>query len=295
MKLPDIPQEFKQELDRAGYTEDKVITVVMMCYDHYEFEFDQCIADLERNCRKKGYILYKHRTRATDVEKGRYDAIQKGFYGKWLFFLDSDQVVPEDTLMRLIEHDVPICGTLVVGKVPPHLVVTAQGTKEEGMRPLLDWPANALIEVDATGFGCCVIRRDVFETFPDYNPFLKIFCPTLKDSFGEDWSFCIRAKEHGFPIHVDTSIVTGHIGKYVYTLGDFELWRDRVHISEEGKPYFHACTHPKLVKRLQKDPKMEQILVLGDPNSVNPYIEVRKRKPAAQKGLILMGETNGSR
>ena len=286
MKLPIPPKELEPYLEKAR---GKFVTLVMMCYDHFEFEFDSCVLEMEQECRKHGIVIYKYRTRCTDVEKGRHDAVRKGFFGDYLFFLDSDQICPADTLVRLMEHDAPIVGTLVTTKYPPHMVVTGLGSQDEGFRPILDWPKNALIEVDATGFGCCLIKREVFEKFPDGNPFLKVYCKGLGDNYGEDWSFCIRAREHGFPIYVDTSIPVGHKGSYIYTIGDYELYRDRVVVCEEGKPYYYACTHPKLIKRLEKHGKMDNILVMGDPSATNGQVTVIKPKPQIISRMDLMG------
>ncbi|MBM3120295.1 MAG: glycosyltransferase [Chloroflexi bacterium] len=38
--------------------------------------------------------------------------------------------------------------------------------------------------------------------------------------FSEDWEFCEKAKQCGYKVHMDTSIMLGHIGEKVYTIVD---------------------------------------------------------------------------
>ena len=63
---------------------------------------------------------------------------------------------------------------------------------------------DALLECDAVGFGCVMIRRDVFE---------KMAEPRFErdeDGTGEDFLFCLKAKEAGFPIYADLGCIVGH-------------------------------------------------------------------------------------
>lgn len=245
-----------------------------------EPEFEMCMDNLQAFSFRQGVRFSKARRAATDCERGRYLAIEKDFIGDWFLCIDTDQVFPADTLIRLMSHDVPIVGTLVTSKRPPHQVVTAYGNEKVGFESLLDWPNNALIEVDVTGFGCILIKREVFEKFPEGNPFLKIFCEDLNDNLGEDWSFCLRARKLGFPIYVDTSIPIGHLGKYNYTIGDYELYKDVCIENSKHLPFYGQCVNPKIIQRLEIHPKMRNLLVTPD----------SKLSVPKNKKLILMGE-----
>ncbi len=278
MKLPDqIDERLKSYIESAN---GKFVTLAMMYRDHTEPEYDKCVDDLMHYSVQKGFKFSKPRITCTDPERGRYLTVGKHFFGDYLLFIDTDQVFPPDTLCRLVAHDVPIVAALVTAKNPPHLVVAGYGNVKEGFRSLLDWPNNALIEVDVTGFGCVLIKREVFEKFPEGNPFRKIFCEASNDNHGEDWSFCIRAHRLGFSIYVDTSIPIGHIGKYIYTTGDYELYKEHAIANSKGQSFFDECMNPKVVKRLGMHPAKSRMLWTPESEKVI----------APKKDLILMGE-----
>ena len=97
------------------------------------------------------------------------------------------------------------------------------------------YPENSLIEVGATGGACIIIHRDVFEAIGrhwfhhipvlQWNMMARDFARTddpteieniLRssvwdaDQLGEDMSFCIRARAHGFRLFLHTGIIFDH-------------------------------------------------------------------------------------
>lgn len=142
----------------------------------------------------------------------------------WLWFCDTDMVFEPDTLHRLvrraIECDVKILGALCV-------IVTADGPiptlfiedPETVTQVMLDWPEGTVGEVAATGTGCILIHREVLEKMQADRGGSKNawfgFDVVLADNgsewaLGEDVSFCLRAREAGYTIHVDTTCHVGH-------------------------------------------------------------------------------------
>lgn len=157
----------------------------------------------------------------------------------WLWMIDADMTFPPETLDRLLEAadktTTPILGGLCfivgrAGKIEPTLRVT--DADEGGLKVVWDYPENAVVSVDATGGACLLVHRSVFErlaeTYND-NPY-----PFFADSahgqiqWGEDVTFCIRARQHGFPVKVHTGIEIGHVKPYVYGSYDYKLYRQRV-------------------------------------------------------------------
>jgi GT2 family glycosyltransferase len=112
-------------------------------------------------------------------------------------------VIKQDTLVKLIEHDKPIVSARAHRRVKPF--DPCFYIKGE---PYHDYPYG-LIEVDSVGMACCLIKREVFESIDQ-----PWFYPL--ENKGEDFSFCKRAKDKGYPIFVDTNIEAGHIGTVVY-------------------------------------------------------------------------------
>lgn len=63
-------------------------------------------------------------------------------------------------------------------------------------------------------------RKRAVETF-DKGWFEFLKQPDGDGEYGEDLSFCFKARECGFSVFVDTSIKVGHMGAYSYTLDDY--------------------------------------------------------------------------
>lgn len=89
-----------------------------------------------------------------------------------MLFIDSDVIPPSDTILKLLEHDVPVVsgnypfigakedGT--VGRVPCMFkLVDVLGTGIQKMVPMED--VDGMQEIDFFGGGCLMIRRDVLE------------------------------------------------------------------------------------------------------------------------------------
>ncbi len=116
---------------------------------------------------------------------------------EWLFFLDSDVIPPPDAVLRLMAHRKPIVSGVYFRRSHPAGVPVM-------MKPLGHWlvnyPTNALIEVDVVGAGCLLIHRSVLETLPPQRPqegktFFdwRVDCKGVmppEECLSEDFTFC---------------------------------------------------------------------------------------------------------
>ena len=145
-----------------------------------------------------------------------------------------DEGHPRDTVERLLAVadpvDRPIVGGLAFAqksdgagpmyarryRMCPTIYKMHETDNEVGFVPVFDYPRDQVVEVDGTGAACILIHRSVLEKITresPYRPFDQVTLakgPKGRTEFGEDLSFCIRAKAAGFPIHVDTSVKTTH-------------------------------------------------------------------------------------
>jgi len=127
---------------------------------------------------------------------------------EYLLMIDSDMSGPPN-LLELALFNKPIIGALTFmvkeGRIVP-LALKRQGRGYSNITPLA---ANELVEVDATGTGCLMIRRDVFALLE--KPYFEYL---LDDEglvqMGNDFYFCMKAKRAEIPIHVHTGYVTAH-------------------------------------------------------------------------------------
>jgi GT2 family glycosyltransferase len=155
------------------------------------------------------------------VEHARNEAVRAFLMGNYdyLFFVDDDTVPPIDAIKKLMEADKDI-----VSGITPIMRRNDQGEMEtswncflkreddieKGITTLETVDKNTgLQEVISCGGSCLLIKRDAF---------LKIGSPWFfvewnKDHtgyVGEDLSFCKKAREAGYKIWADTSVICQH-------------------------------------------------------------------------------------
>lgn len=153
---------------------------------------------------------------------------------KYLMFIDNDATWHPQAITRLMSHDLPmVCGGMYTRDLPPSptwgkYVGTTKDGKEiyrygesarraiqkmrnngitslEGNAVCLEQTPHDLWEIDGCGMHFTMIRRDVIEALKE-----PYFLDENGTGAGEDFYFCRKVKEAGFPIYVDESIHTGH-------------------------------------------------------------------------------------
>jgi len=126
-------------------------------------------------------------------------------------WLDTDHIFNGDLCCQLARHfaipEVDSVSALYfarTGTYMPVAYVKDFNTDPYKHFPLVEVPNN-LCEVDATGFGAILMKRDVFERVP-YPWF------TLDWRAGEDIAFCVEAKKRGIRFFLDGQYKLGHLG-----------------------------------------------------------------------------------
>lgn len=155
-------------------------------------------------------LIYTARENAVKTMlQGDYDA---------LLFIDSDMVVPMDLLVRLLEHDKDIVSGLAFKRFPPYEPCIFKKCDRDGTEFYFDYP-KGLVEIQGVGMACTLIKRKVFE-----NVLQPWFFPEPK--IGEDLAFCIRAREQGFKIYCDTTLICGHCNTEVVTEAHYLKYKE---------------------------------------------------------------------
>ena len=157
---------------------------------------------------------------------------------EWLLFIDSDMQWDHEAIEQLLSAadptTSPIVGGLCFGAVRDRLFPTIYRltpTTEGGITTVRvgDYPRDQLVPCDATGAAFLLIHRDVLmqmrerafnATFPWFQEAELGGLPA-----GEDLTFCLRARQMGVPIHVDTRIKVGHHKSSLYTEALFDAQR----------------------------------------------------------------------
>ncbi len=133
----------------------------------------------------------------------------------YLFSIDSDIVVPKDALTKMLSYDKDAVSGVYIQRF--HDKQTSELYYLKDGRHLNyqtnELPQNSVIEVDAFGLGCALIKGKVFKDM-DYPHFVYSSALDHSQTLSEDVYFCMKAKNHGFKLYADTSIICDHIGKH---------------------------------------------------------------------------------
>lgn len=130
----------------------------------------------------------------------------------YLFMVDDDMECGEDLFEQLWKHDVDVVAPLAFTRNFPHKpVIYATMDGWNGGRRVsyfmnqhvMNYPKNKLVECDAVGFGAVLIKVKVLEKMA--KPLFMSTCGT-----GEDVYFCLKAREQGFRVFMDTATKLGH-------------------------------------------------------------------------------------
>lgn len=157
----------------------------------------------------------------------------------WLLMIDTDEVLTLPTFDRLTEaatYHRPVVSGLVFGAYPGDLYPTPRPSifRLEGDRhqPLVDFPRDTLIPVDAAGTGCLLVHRRVLESVRQSADQQTRDWAWFQDGpmpdgrwISEDLTFCARIRAAGFPIHAHTGAVLPHRKSYWLGLDHFDAWR----------------------------------------------------------------------
>jgi len=134
----------------------------------------------------------------------------------YLFSVDSDIVLPNDTLVKMLSHDVDVISGVYIQRKEnieiPEIYRKNQhgGMSNVNIAQLLKNPT--LQEIDGCGFGCVLVKTDVIKKI-GYPQFVYTSALDHAHTISEDVYFCHQAKEVGAKIYVDASIVCNHVGK----------------------------------------------------------------------------------
>ena len=198
------------------------ILIAVPCMDQVPFTFAQSLSTLEKigECKlamKSGSLIYTSRNSLAMM------AIQMD--ADFVFWLDSDMVFKSDTLVRMMDtlkkNDLDILTGLYFRRVPPYSPVLFDKLEQNGeITEFSEFNKipDELCEVGGCGFGCVLMKTDVF--FDVQSKYGNMFAPMGNN--GEDVAFCIRARECGYKIYCDPSIVCGHVG---YSVIDDQFYR----------------------------------------------------------------------
>lgn len=131
---------------------------------------------------------------------------------EWLFWIDSDTLIPIGTMNRLLAHGRTLVSGLYYGKNEPHNPI-AYHVYNGAFAPLNQmrmWDVGEIINVDATGMGCMLTHRSVYEDIFKNHRVFQLMGGGIKVVHNAD----ILTTENPFD-YVSGSVVDGYLHQRV--------------------------------------------------------------------------------
>ena len=143
---------------------------------------------------------------------------------EWAWWCDTDMVFQPDMLARLLtaaeRADTKIVGALCVlvgdSDLTPTLFVDDPDTITKVSH---NYPDDVVVEVAATGTGCLLVHREVFEAIQQaaggsefcwFTEGERVGGDGIGRWIGEDVNFCLIARSLGYRVYVDCTTHVGH-------------------------------------------------------------------------------------
>jgi GT2 family glycosyltransferase len=160
----------------------------------------------------------------------------------WLLMVDSDMVFNPAAVDKIMEaadaKERPLVGGLCFGggrsgiMFPTLYRLRVAGPNEEPVEVIKDYPPDQLCKVDATGAAFLLMHRDLLvrmEREWGETPYPWFIEGSVYKgmTFGEDWAFCLRAKQLGYPLYVHTGVKIGHAKKQILDEEAYFAYRER--------------------------------------------------------------------
>ena len=186
--------------------------IAVPCMDTVSTSFAKSLVNLRKgeDCEAQfvqSSLVYDSRNRLAGYAiDGNFDAV---------LWLDSDMIFPADLLEKLsahLESGKDIVSGLCFCRRFPFGPVVYKRLELEDEKPIndsyFDYPEDRIFRVEGCGFGVVMTKTDMLREI--VKKYKTLFSPL--PNFGEDLSFCIRARECGYEIWCDPTIPIGHVG-----------------------------------------------------------------------------------
>lgn len=169
-----------------------------------------------------GSLVYDSRNKLSEQAiKGGFDRV---------LWLDSDMIFRSDLMERFMsrvdEGYEFVSGLYFKRRLPIEPVIykycdikVIDGRQIPTADSYTDYPKDSFFKVQACGFGGVMTTVDLLKRITDR--YGMPFFPVI--GFGEDMSFCLKARNLGVPIMCDSSIKLGHIGITEITEQAYEI------------------------------------------------------------------------
>ena len=196
-------------------------------YDYMHAEFVKCLSALLIHLTQKGIPFDVSINNGTLVyiarDKIAHKAINKEY--THVLWLDADMIFQPSIFDELMDCEADFVTGIAHSRRPPYL--SCVFTNIDDLNHMARWedeyPAEPF-DVAGCGFACVLIRTEVLKAVNAH--YKTCFLP--EPEWGEDLSFCRRARAMGYKITADPFVRLGHIGHDVIWPEDHHRYMERL-------------------------------------------------------------------
>jgi 2-polyprenyl-3-methyl-5-hydroxy-6-metoxy-1,4-benzoquinol methylase len=199
----------------------------------------------------------------------------------YIMFIDSDTLIPNGAIDKLLDMNVEIASGLYFSKGKPYLPVARLKEGEKHFF-LEDFEFDQIMEVQGVGMGCCLINTKVFKEMEF--PYFKLEWREkdgIKYQIAEDLYFCDEAIKLGYKVYLNTGIVCEHYGTEVGP-EQFMIYKERLKEDKEDREEmiedlseFEKVDREEILRRFLKrfELRKEEMdkIDFNDPKQVKDY------------------------
>ena len=129
---------------------------------------------------------------------------------EWLLWIDSDTILPDGGLARLLAMGKTLASGLYYGKHKPHPPIAYYREDDGTYRPISDrtrWEVGEILPVDAGGMGCLLSHRSVYEDIVKTHTPLQMIGGGIYLAHNDDLRGELDEKPHA----TDRKIINGQL------------------------------------------------------------------------------------
>lgn len=198
--------------------------------DYVHVDFMRCLTDLLLHLKEQGTDFDVMIESGTLVYLARERIAHRAInehYTHVLWF-DSDMIFGKDIL-----DDLLFCGESFVTGIyharrKGYASCIFKTIEPDNIERFEKYPSEPF-QIAGCGFGCVLTSVEMLSAVCLH--YLTCFTPL--PSLGEDIAFCKRARDLGYKLYCDPSVVCGHIGHIAIYPDDYEAWKKTISNYEE--------------------------------------------------------------
>lgn len=189
------------------------ILIAIPTFEHVQNEVFQAVWDLDK-CGHSvdlkivtGHDCAQARTKIAEI------AIDAGY--DYVLYVDSDTVIPRDTLKYLLDP----AADIVMGCCPrkntekqDYPLCPVSCTDLSKALTFNELQGSSRIELKVGGFACALVKTSVFSKIS--YPYFRYVVYENKKALSEDFYFCLEAKRENIKIWADPRVKCGHLARY---------------------------------------------------------------------------------